>query len=50
MKDPALTAMSCPSLINEIQVDDCIFSLVKKTAERFVQATGKKTKIRKVWL
>lgn len=46
MKDPALTAKLCPSLINEIQVDACIFSVVKKMDERFVQTTGKKAKVR----
>lgn len=46
MKDSALTAKSCPSLINEIHVDVCIFSVVKKTDERFVQTTGKKAKVR----
>lgn len=46
MKDPALTAKSHPSLINEIQVDVCISSVVKKMDERFVQTTGKKAKVR----
>jgi len=44
IKDPALTANSCPSLANEIQVDACIFSTVKKMDEKFVQTTEKKAK------
>lgn len=36
--------------INEMQVGECIISLVKKMDDRFVQATGKKAKVREVGL
>lgn len=46
MKYPALTGKPCPSRMNEMQVDACIFSVIKKMDERFVQTTEKKAKFR----
>lgn len=46
IKDPAPTANFSPSLINKIQVEVCVVSMVKEMDERFVQKTGKKANVR----
>lgn len=43
MKDPA---NSSTSLINKIEVEVCVVSMVKKMDERFIQKTGKKANVR----